>query len=393
MRILHVIPGLTVERGGPSTVLAAVARHQVLAGHSVSVLTTDQGARHGERPLELEKSIAVERCAVSGPDRVSYSPGFRAAARQFVRQADIVHLHSIFTYPVHAALDAARRAGVPTILRPCGHLHHYSLQRSRVAKQFYLRVWGRDVTDAVTAWHYTSEQEAAESWPGGERRHFVLPNGIEADEFAVDRDQARAAVAARWPELASGRYVLFLARLHPKKRLDLLLDAFLSADIPDCKLVVAGPDEQHLWEGLSQRFLNASNQHRVVRLEMVSGDAKRDLLAGAMAFALSSEHENFGVAALEAIATGTPALLSPQVDLATAVSAAGWGKTIPLDIAMWSSELRRFAASTPESTATTDERRTWVEQNYSWKQIVSRLLDRYRELQTNSAPQLVTTCP
>src|SRR5436190_212767 len=119
MRILHVIPGLTHERGGPSTVLQALAGQQAEAGHRVAVLTTDQGARHGERPVELHPLVAVERMRVRGPDRLAYAPGFAAAARSHARRADLVHVHSVFTYPVHAALREALRAGVPAVLRPC----------------------------------------------------------------------------------------------------------------------------------------------------------------------------------------------------------------------------------------------------------------------------------
>src|SRR5262249_4085627 len=49
MNILHIIPGLTWERGGPAAVVHALARHQAEAGHQVRVLATVPAARHGER--------------------------------------------------------------------------------------------------------------------------------------------------------------------------------------------------------------------------------------------------------------------------------------------------------------------------------------------------------
>src|SRR5262249_23739144 len=159
---------------------------------------------------------------VVGPARLAYAPGFAAAVRARLRASDVVHVHSVFTNPVHVTLRAARAAGVPVVLRPCGHLHHYSLRRSAWRKRLYLALWGRRLRAACTAWHYTSAQEAAESWPWDDSPRFVLPNGIEPAAYAVDRDRAAAAVRRRWPEVGARPYVLFLGRLHPKKRLDLL---------------------------------------------------------------------------------------------------------------------------------------------------------------------------
>src|SRR5260370_41024608 len=113
MNILHVIPGLAWERGGPSAVVKALTSHQAAAGHCVTVLTTDQGIRNGEQPIELPEAVELIRLKVYGPDRVAYTPGFASLVRSRLRNADIMHVHSIFTYPVHVALREARAASLP----------------------------------------------------------------------------------------------------------------------------------------------------------------------------------------------------------------------------------------------------------------------------------------
>ena len=130
MRILHVIPGLTLERGGPATSVQALARQQAAAGHAVTVLTTDQGVRHGETPTPLDERVSLRRVRVVGPDRLAFAPGFAAACRELFRAADVAHVHSIFTHPVHTALRAALAAGVPVALKPCGQLHLMSLLKT-----------------------------------------------------------------------------------------------------------------------------------------------------------------------------------------------------------------------------------------------------------------------
>ena len=378
MRILHVIPGLTRERGGPTTVVEALARHQSAAGHAVVVLTTSQGLRRGEHFVELAPGVEVERVETRGPDRLAYAPGWTDAVRRRLRGCDVVHAHSLFTYPIHRTLAEAPAAGVPLVLRPCGLLHPYSLRRSRWVKRLYLALWGRRVRRACAAWHYTSEQEARASWPHDDSAHFVLPNGVEPDEFAVAPDAARTTVQRRWPELGDAPYVLFLGRLHAKKRLDLLLEAFLAAAPPEYRLVVAGPEEGGVWEPLRRRLLrDGAAARRVLRVGAVHGDEKAALLAAAELFALPSEHENFGIAALEALTARTPVLLSPHVDLAEPAERAGLVRTAPLNLAAWKERLAELLRTPPRREPRDWD---WVAANYSWRALAARLDDEYRRL-------------
>src|SRR5258708_15250055 len=104
MRLLHVTHGLTRERGGPTAVGQALSRHQAEAGHDVTVLTTDQGARNGEHSADVAPAVRLEWHRVRGPDRLAFAPTFRAAVRGHLRRGDLGHRHSLFTHPVHRTL-------------------------------------------------------------------------------------------------------------------------------------------------------------------------------------------------------------------------------------------------------------------------------------------------
>lgn len=394
MNVLHVIPGLTLERGGPSTVVSALCRFQAEAGHRVTVLTTDQGARNGEIPVDLHPSVRVERHRVVGPDRLAFAPQFVPRLRVLLRTSDLVHVHSIFTYPVHAALRQAKIAGVPVALRPCGQLHPYSLRRSRSIKSAYLALWGTSVRQACSAWHYTSEQESVESWPSDASPRFVLPNGIDESHFVMDREEAHGICNQSWHGFGDAPYVLFLGRLHPKKRLDLLLEAFIAGAPPSFKLVVAGPDECGSWKALTTRMLRtATDSGRVIRIDTVQGQQKVALLTGARLFALPSEHENFGIAALEALAAGTPVLLSPHVDLADDVLAAELGHTAPLTVEAWKDSLAFLLTRPVDFNKFGMLARTWVQEHYAWKRIAGELEKRYEWVRAGCPTEKVVPLP
>jgi glycosyltransferase involved in cell wall biosynthesis len=234
---------------------------------------------------------------------------------------------------------------------------------------------------ACNIWHFTSNRESAESWPWDASPRFVLPNGIEPDDYAIDRNEARAIVRRSWPELTDAPYVLFLGRVHRKKRVDLLLEAFLDAAPHDFKLVVAGPEEDNLWKPLAARFLRgAGAARRVLRVGTVAGPVKRALLAASALFALPSEHENFGIAAVEALAAGTPVLLSPHVDVAEAALAAGVAFTAPLEIGAWRQRLATLLADPAGLANLAPIARQWVKEEYSWCRISSRLIQQYQRV-------------
>jgi glycosyltransferase involved in cell wall biosynthesis len=115
--------------------------------------------------------------------------------------------------------------------------------------------------------------------------------------------------------------------LHEKKGCDLLVRSFVKVykDDPDTLLVLAGPDQQGLVSNLTAEAHEAGMKDRLVYLGMLTGEDKWGALAAAEAFALPSHQENFGIAVAEALACGTPVLISDQVNIWREIHAAQGG--------------------------------------------------------------------
>src|SRR5262249_61880467 len=113
---------------------------------------------------------------------------------------------------------------------------------------------------------------------------------------------------------------------------------------------------------------------------------KITLLAGACLFALPSEHENFGIAALEALAVGTPVLLSPHVDLAQAATPDGTTYTAPLANESWQELFSSLLTDHRALENHAEEAREWARENYSWSHLASELTRHYESVIARCPP-------
>src|SRR4029079_17546448 len=103
-------------------------------------------------------------------------------------------------------------------------------------------------------------------------------------------------------------YVLVLSRLHPKKGLDVLIDAFLSLfqkeKLGTWRLVIAGDGPADCVAKL--KAAASAQPDRVVFTGWLDEDKKHEVLAGASLLALPSYQENFGLCVMEALAHSVP---------------------------------------------------------------------------------------
>jgi glycosyltransferase involved in cell wall biosynthesis len=181
-----------------------------------------------------------------------YARQLGQACRTFAPQADLVHAHILWSYPLQVAARAARAAHVPYVLSLRGMLLPEALAISALNKRIALRLGLSTLLAQAAALHCTSEEERAALAPfGWEVRAFIVPNPVDTEPFG--HMPPRGALRARLGLAPDAPLVLFAGRLHAIKGLDLALQAFAQAGRPDAQWVLIGPDEQGLWPALQRQ--------------------------------------------------------------------------------------------------------------------------------------------
>ena len=376
MRVLHVIPAVAARYGGPSAALAPMCRALAEAGVDTHIASTDaDGSGRLAVPLGTDTTwdgVPASFFRRDATESFKYSRGLAQWLNEHVRNFDVVHIHAVLSHAPLAAAAACRRANVPYVVRPLGTIASWSLERKAWKKQLLLALGGRRMLQDAAMLHCTSVEE----WDDAKRtfgltRGAVVPLGIDPTLADVP-----AAVAdAR----AADRYVLALSRLHPKKNFGLLIDAFLEAhDEAEApwRLGIAGAGDDAYEAQLREQVRKADAKTLVSFAGWVQGAEKRALVQGASLFALPSLHENFGIAVLEALTAGVPAMISKDVQLAADLTAADAG---------WVVDSTHEALSTALHSAMTGERvradkgraAARMARQYAWPAIATRLVDMY----------------
>jgi glycosyltransferase involved in cell wall biosynthesis len=403
MRILNVTETYDpfFEFGGPPVKVRALSEGLARRDHQVTVLTADWGLE--KRLQAQQEKISAERSpfgwrrnengvqAIYVPTwlryrTVSWNPAVKRYCRARLQNFDAVHIFGLYDLLGPAVAAACRKRGLPYVLEPIGMF--VPIVRNLWLKRMYHAVWGRRLLEGASALIATSEQEAKELVDGGLSRTSVVlrRNGVEVPASWPERGTFRKAHGI--PDDA--KLVLFLGRLSVKKSPDLLVQAFgeLFKRSPGILLllVFAGPDEGGVQAQLDQMALQLGVQSRVQFVGPLFGEAKWAAYRDADVFVLPSQNENFGNTAAEAVAAGTPVIVTEQCGIAPLLADEA-GLVVPHDTGALSRALERvlneaqLRARLAAGCATVTSRLDWEEPVREMEAIYARLASQ----QTSSA--------
>lgn len=314
--MLHVIPDMATSSGGPPAVVANLILHDTNTSYTGEVLTAgSSGEPHSTISLG-QQSVLSSQFAVLRPDG-------QRAVEDAVRGADILHLHTLWSPLVAVAAHTARRLRVPYVLSPHGMLDPWSMAQKSLKKRLYWQLIEGRLLRGAQSLVFTSQAERDRARLRLRTDGTVIPLGAEPGP--ASRPDLARGFFTRHPDLADRPILIFLGRLHPKKRPEAILSALprILAVAPRTVLIYVGDGDADTRARLNGAALPFGPSVRF--LGLLTGVEKWQALAAADLFILPSQQENFAIAAAEALRIGTPALLTPQVDIAPEVIAAGAG--------------------------------------------------------------------
>ena len=316
MRILRSIHSVNPAGGGPIEGIKQVARVHQAAGHETEIISLDAP----DAPWVRECPVKVH---AMGPGRTGYGYSARFAPwlAEHRTNFDAVIVSGLWQYSGFGVWRALRGTDTPYFVFPHGMLDPW-FKRAYPLK--HLKKWlywpwadYRVLRDA-RAVLFTSEEErraARESFRLYRCHEIVVNYGIAAP--AENGDAQKQTVLEKFPELRGVRVFLFLGRIQEKKGCDLLIRAFAKTATRDdsLRLVMAGPDQTGWTKELQALAAGWNVAGKILWTGMLSGDLKWGMLRLAETFVLPSHQENFGIAVAEALACGTPVLISNKVNI------------------------------------------------------------------------------
>lgn len=374
MKLIYTVPHVYDEASGPSYSVPRLARELALIGHEVRLASLgavssnaiDGGYRHDVYRQDFQGLPVLARLA--------FSEGLRAALTRDVREADLVHNHSLWlmpnVYPGWAASSAKR----PLIVSPRGTLASAALSVSSFRKQIFWALAQARAVRGAAVLHATSEREYADIRAFGLRAPVaIIPNGIDAPP--TPERSARSL-----------RRLLFLGRLHPIKNFESAIEAWgaLGAATLGWEFRLVGPSDPAYLAQLQAKARKFAAS-AVVFSGPSFGAAKDQEYADADAFILPSHSENFAVAAAEAMAHRLPVIASTGTPW-SGLDARKCGWWVAPDAESLASAMRDMIALAPDALEAMGGRaQLWMAQDFSWPNIAEQMSQVYHWVKEGGA--------
>ncbi len=361
MRIIHYIPSVDRNQGGTAAYM------QLLASELGKIVDLQVVTHVSENPIELQN------CKTNFISSSLFG-GMKSEFLQILNDfnPDIVHVNCCWTPQCAYAQRIAQKAGYQVVITPHGMLEPWIVSRHYYTRKLpALLLYQRSAIRNAVALHATAEGEKENLLKLKLNDNiFIVPNGIEVEKIKMKQSWQRK------------KNILFLSRVHPKKGIELLLEAVstLSHELEGYKINIAGEGEENYIAELKNKAEKLTIDDKIHFLGGVYGDRKWQLYREADLFVLPTYSENFGIVIAEALASGTPVITTkgtPWQELQTR----NCGYWTDINATTITDALRDFLKKNIDEIETFGRNgRKLIEANYSSQAMATQLLNNYKQI-------------
>lgn len=291
MKVLTFLTSISLKGGGPSRSVPMLVKGLAEVGVDITLMTfrTDDMNTHALE--ETTAKLKILELGTSAKEIEEYI---------LTERFDIIQMQSMWAKCYHQVAQIARKHNIPYLITPRGMLEPWCLSQKKWKKKLALMLYQMKDLQRAACIFTTAEMEAQHVRDLGVKVPMsVIPNGIETDGYAC-----------RTSTDGVKKQILFLSRVHVKKGIELLIEAFsnLHKDFSDWSVVIVGNGEEDYIKSLKQKVKSMELEDCIKILPPVFGEAKTKLYQESSLFCLPSYSENFGMVIAEAMSCGVPAI-------------------------------------------------------------------------------------
>jgi len=372
-----VITGISRKSGGPSRSVQGLVVELNVVGVEACLLTL----RHGDDPW------------LEGVSHFVNGEPFENVVNRI--KPDIVHLHGIWNFALHRCAIVCRRWRIPYVIAPRGMLEPWSLKqkwlKKRLARWLYQ---DRDLKGAA-ALHATAESEAEQFKKLGFKNPVIVsPNGVNVPSFDIGNKQSALELQLKTRTNADARRILFVSRMHPKKGVLELVEAWGALNNSTCSTcptwlnnwkvelvyTVSGEFEKEYEAKVKARVNEQGLQDQFSFTGALNDEEKWKAYARADLFVLPTYSENFGIVVAEALWAGVPVITTKGTP---------WQELEDRKCGWWiDAGVNPLVAALKDAISLSDlERhemgargRSLIDEKYTWAAVVKPMIVGYEEI-------------
>lgn len=291
MKVLTFISSLSLNGGGPSRSVPILVKGLSEEGVDITLMTicTEDMNTHA-----LDGTLAKLKILDEGFTQRELEDYI------LVERFDLIQLQSIWDMPYHQLAKIAQKHQIPYIITPRGMLEPWSLSQKSWKKRLALFLYQMKDLQCAACVFTTAEMEAKHVRELGVRVPIsVIPNGIVTEGYSCRKSIDGVK-----------KQILFLSRVHEKKGIELLIDAYslLHEDFSDWSVIIVGNGDAEYIKSLESRVDKLNLQDYIKIQPPVFGEAKTKLYQESSLFCLPSFSENFGMVIAESLSCGVPVI-------------------------------------------------------------------------------------